>query len=197
MLALFLLATITPLPAALVIGAASPVAAAGEKSPAEDRSFLTEAARDGRVEVELGRMAAQRASSPEVKQFAERMVKDHEAANQQLVAAAREPKKTKEPPADEEAQAKMRELQGLSGAKFDQAYMRTMVEDHVKAVDLFQREAKDGKEAEVRKLAETILPTLQEHLTMARSTAGGGGSMNHNGNTNSGGAGNTNGNGNR
>ena len=167
-LTLLLLATITPAPVALVTGAASPAAAAGEKSPARDRSFLTEAARDGRAEVELGRIAAQRASNPEVKQFAERMVKDHEAANQQLVAAAREPKKTKEPPADEEAQAKMRELQGLSGAKFDQAYMRTMVEDHVKAVDLFQREAKDGKEAEVRKLAETILPTLQEHLKMAR-----------------------------
>ena len=46
-LALFLLATITPPPIALVIGAASPAVAAGEESPARDRSFLTEAARDG------------------------------------------------------------------------------------------------------------------------------------------------------
>jgi putative membrane protein len=62
----------------------------------------------------------------------------------------------------------MRELQGLSGAEFDQAYTRATVEDPVKAVDLFRREAKDGKEAEVRKLAETILPTLEEHPKMAR-----------------------------
>ena len=47
---------------------------------------------------------------------------------------------------------------------------------------------------DLRSFASATLPALQEHLTMARSMAGGGGSMNHNGNTNSGGASNANGN---
>jgi putative membrane protein len=64
----------------------------------------------------------------------------------------------------------MREAEGLSGAKFDQAYMRNQIQDHVKTVELFQREAKDGKDEELRKLAEQTLPMLQDHLKMARQT---------------------------
>jgi putative membrane protein len=162
--ALFLLLTAAALPSpALAAGDASTVA-----SGAPDRGFLSEAARDGEAEVELGRMAAERASSPEVKQFAERMVRDHEAANQKLMALAREPKVKAPPPPDEEAQARMRELRDASGAAFDRAYMRYMIEDHAKAVALFQREAKDGEDAATRELADALLPTLQEHLRMAR-----------------------------
>jgi putative membrane protein len=71
---------------------------------------------------------------------------------------------------DAKDQAAMREAEGLSGAKFDQAYMRNQIQDHVKTVELFQREAKDGKDEELRKLAEQTLPMLQDHLKMARQT---------------------------
>ena len=57
----------------------------------------------------------------------------------------------------------------MTGAKFDQEYMRAMVKDHDKAVALFQREAQEGQSEPLRKLAAETLPTLQEHLQMARS----------------------------
>ena len=75
--------------------------------------------------------------------------------------------------------------------------MKQMVKDHQEAVSLYQRQSARGAMADLRAFAAATLPALQEHLSMARSMAGGGGSMNHNGNTNSGGASNTNGNSNR
>jgi hypothetical protein len=49
-----------------------------------DRNFIMKAAQGGMAEVELGQLASQRASDPQVKQFAERMVADHGKANDQL-----------------------------------------------------------------------------------------------------------------
>ena len=53
-----------------------------------DRAFMTKAAQGGLAEVELGRIAAQRATDPQVKQFAQRMVDDHGKANDKLKQVA-------------------------------------------------------------------------------------------------------------
>jgi putative membrane protein len=52
------------------------------KLPRTDRNFITKAAAGGRAEVELGQLAQGKASSDAVKQFGQRMVEDHGAANQ-------------------------------------------------------------------------------------------------------------------
>ena len=46
--------------------------------------------------------------------------------------------------------------------------MRDMIRDHEKAVALFHREAEEGKDERLRQTAQSILPTLEEHLKMAR-----------------------------
>ncbi|MBI3653058.1 MAG: DUF4142 domain-containing protein [Acidobacteria bacterium] len=61
-------------------------------------------------------------------------------------------------------------LAKLSGADFDREYMKYMVEDHVKDVAMFEKEAKTGKDADIKAFAEKTLPTLKEHLQMARDT---------------------------
>jgi putative membrane protein len=161
----------TVLPASKPLAQATGATALG----GPDTTFLPEAIRSGLAEVELGKLGAQKASNAQVKQFAERMVVDHSAANDKLAALAAkhkiEPEGTKGTPPlepDEQAAAKMREISGLSGAAFDQAFMRQMTEDHEKAIELFDREAKEGEDAEVRGLAAEALPKLREHLAMAR-----------------------------
>jgi putative membrane protein len=143
-----------------------------------ETQFLAEAIRDGMAEVELGKTAAQKASSPEVKRFAERMVKDHGAANEKLMALAKKHKIEAEgtygtPPLEtpEKEKAEKRDLSKLSGQEFDQAYASDAVEDHQKAVGLFRDAAKNGKDKEVTELAAAMLPTLEEHLKMAQALA--------------------------
>ncbi len=96
------------------------------------------------------------------------MVEDHGKANEQLASIAQQ--KGIELPQDlpEEAQQLQDELQQKSGPEFDQAYMAAMVEDHEKAVALFEQQAGSGEDADLRSFAEETLPVLQEHLDMAR-----------------------------
>ncbi|HEV7376419.1 MAG TPA: DUF4142 domain-containing protein [Pyrinomonadaceae bacterium] len=85
---------------------------------------------------------------------------------------------------DAKHQALMTKMSALNGASFDRAYAKEMVKDHNKDVALFQRKAMRGADSDLKAFAQKTLPTLQEHLSMARSlpTAKGNGSMN--GNTN-------------
>ena len=161
-LALVLLAT--PLPLGM---AASPAATA--ELAAQDQTFVTEAASSGLAEAELGQLAQQKAANPEVQQFGQRMVQDHGQANQKLMAVANELGAAPPGTPGEKAAATKRELEGMAGEKFDQAYMRAMIKDHDLAVALFQREAQEGQSEQLRKFAEETLPTIQEHLQMARS----------------------------
>ena len=134
-----------------------------------DRKFVEEAAAGGLAEVEMGQLAAQRAESPEVKQFGQRMVQDHQKANDQLKQVAQS--KGVEIPAqtDKSHQKKMEKLQKLNGAQFDKQYMDDMVKDHKKDVKDFQKQTKSAKDPDVKNFAAQTLPTLQEHLQMAEA----------------------------
>lgn len=135
-----------------------------------DVDFAKKAAGDGMAEVKLGELAKQQGKSDPVQQFGERMVKDHGEANDKLKAIA-ETKGIDLPqsPSDE-AQKAYDDLKQKNGQEFDQAYMDAMVEDHHKAIELFQKEADSGKDADLQGFAEATLPTLKEHLDLAQKT---------------------------
>jgi putative membrane protein len=137
-----------------------------------DRDFVMEAAMAGMAEVEAGRLAARKASSPAVKQFAQKMVDDHTASNAELMQLAQG--KGVMPPGelDRSHRKAMDGLEKRSGDDFDKAYMKMQVADHQKAVSLFEKQAKNGKDAELKQWAQAKLPVLREHLQMARSDAG-------------------------
>jgi putative membrane protein len=136
----------------------------------EDRDFATKAAQGGLIEVRLGELAQQQAKSTEVKDFGQRMVEDHGQANDKLKQIA-EPKGIELPQdLSEDAQATQKELQGKSGAEFDEAYMDEMVRDHEDDVAAFEDYVENAKDPELRSFAEEILPTLKEHLDQAKQT---------------------------
>ena len=136
----------------------------------QDMEFAKKAAGGGMAEVKLGQLAQDKAKNDQVKQFGQRMVDDHSKANDKLKTIAQQ--KNIDLPQDlpEDAQQTYDELQNKSGQEFDQAYMDMMVEDHHKAIDLFQQEAKGGKVPELQSFAQETLPTLQEHLDLAQKT---------------------------
>jgi putative membrane protein len=114
--------------------------------------------------VELGRLASQKAQDAEVKSFAQMMVADHGKANAELqtVAAKKQVAMPTAPAPDQ--QATMSQLQGLSGAAFDKAYVDTMVAAHEKDVALFERQAASDADPDAKAFAAKTLPTLKKHL---------------------------------
>ena len=144
------------------------MAAAGAKAP--DETFMMKAAGAGTAEVELGRLGVDKASSDEVKKFAQRMVDDHSKANDELKTLASSKNVTLPQEPDPHAKAMHDKLAAMSGAGFDRAFMQAMVADHKKAVNDFRMASKSAKDPEVKGWAAKTLPTLEEHLKMAQST---------------------------
>jgi putative membrane protein len=140
-------------------------------SQTSDQHFMKEAAAGGMAEVEMGQMAADKASSPEVKEFGQRMVKDHSQANDQLKQIAMQKGVTlpSSPSAKDEMTKKR--LSKMSGEAFDQAYMSDMVKDHQKDIAAFQKESASGKDPDVKQFASQTLPTLKDHLKQAETVS--------------------------
>ena len=151
---------------AVVLGlAAAPVFAA-------DEAWVMKVAKGGMAEVELGKLAAEKASTDAVKKFGQRMVDDHSKANDELKKLAQGKNITLPAEIGPEEKALRDRLVKLSGPAFDQAYMKAMVSDHVKDVNEFRIESKSGKDPDVKAWAGKTLPTLEEHLKMARDASG-------------------------
>lgn len=134
-----------------------------------DRQFLLHAAGSGMAEVQLGQLATERAASAEVKQFGQRMVDDHTKANQELRTLALARNLPATIAIDPKHQVMADKLEPLRGIAFDREYMAGQVADHEEAVTLFTTAAKESQDAEVKAWAAKTLPTLQEHLQMARA----------------------------
>jgi putative membrane protein len=138
-----------------------------------DRTFMKKAAAGGLAEVELGQLATQKASSPEVKQFGQRMVDDHSKANDQLKQIASQKGVALPDKLDAKDAATKARLEKLSGEEFDRAYMKDMVADHTKDVTEFRTEARNGRDPEVKNFASRTATTIEDHLKQAKSISAG------------------------
>jgi putative membrane protein len=154
--------------AALVLGLLPGVALAQNNNmmgmhKADDK-FAMKAAQGGIAEVALGKLAAQKANSPDVKAFGQRMVDDHSKANDQLMAVAKQESITLPTAMDAKDQATYTKLSALSGAAFDKAYVSDMVKDHEQDIADFRKEGNDGTDPQIKAFAMQTVPTLQSHL---------------------------------
>ncbi|MBA3915413.1 MAG: DUF4142 domain-containing protein [Acidobacteriales bacterium] len=140
---------------------------------ASDKHFMMMAAQGGMAEVEMGQLATQNASSDDVKKFGQRMVDDHTKANDQLKSLAAQKNVPLPTSLSAKDQATKDRLSKLQGAAFDKAYMKDMVTDHTKDVADFKKEAGAGKDSDVKSFASQTLPTLEDHLSNAKTVSGG------------------------
>jgi putative membrane protein len=137
----------------------------------EDRRFMMAAAEGGLMEVELGRLASQKASSTDVKSFGQRMVTDHGQANQRLMQIAAQKNVTLPTALPADKRKEMDKLSGLSGAEFDRMYMSHMLKHHKKDISDFEKASNNGRDSSVKSFAQTTLPTLREHMQIAQTIA--------------------------
>lgn len=132
---------------------------------AED--FLEEASAMGVAEIETGQKALEESQNAEVRAFAERMIKDHAAANEKMAKLAAD----KDLEISDEAKlmdkARTMILDAREGESFDDAYANNQVAAHERTIELFER-ATRSEDAEVAAFAKDTLPKLKEHLEEAR-----------------------------
>ena len=138
-----------------------------------DVKFMKNAAEGGMMEVQLGNLATQRASSKDVKDFGERMVKDHSKANDELTQLASNNGVTLPKDLDSKHKKMVDRLSKLSGPQFDREYMDAMVKDHTKDVNEFQSESNRIKNPDLKNWTDNTLSTIKDHLQQAQNVAQG------------------------
>jgi putative membrane protein len=118
-------------------------------------------------EIESSQLALEKATSDEVKQFAQQMIDDHTLAGEKMKAAAEADGVS--PPAGlaEKQQSQLDQLQSAEGEAFDQAYVSAQVAAHDEAVALFENFSETGDESALRAFAAETLPTLEHHQSVA------------------------------
>jgi len=132
------------------------------------QSFATQAAVIGQAEIELGRLALQQTQDPGVRNYAQRMIKDHQAAAARLTKIAGAEQLELPQALDAEHQALKKNLSGLRDEAFDREYAKAMAKGHDKAVALFEAASQAAQlPSELKEFAAATLPTLKQHLEMA------------------------------
>jgi putative membrane protein len=134
----------------------------------DDKKFVKDAALGGMTEVELGKLAAQKASSDPVKQFGQKLVDDHGKVNDELKQIAGQQSIKIPDSLDSKHQSRVDKLAKLSGPEFDKAFIKEAVKNHQQDVSEFQQEASSGTDPNVRSFAIKTLPALQAHLSTAK-----------------------------
>jgi putative membrane protein len=153
---------------------ASSTAAAGDRGAAvgttganAERDFIEDQLEDGQAETALARLALERATHPQVKEYTQMILRDHQMAGEELrqIATAA----NVNPPADLDRDHKnlQEELTKLSGRDFDRKYIKAMVDEHEEAVSEVEKKT-NSDNPEVRRWATKTLPTLREHLEKAK-----------------------------
>jgi len=151
--------------------ATSPAETTVPKLDQQDSNFIKEAAAGGMAEVELSKIAT-KSVNPEVKRFAERMVRDHRSAGTELTGIATELGATVPKSFDTNHQKIRDQLANMHGPAFDRQYMQIMVDDHDQAVKLFRQEISSSHDPRLKQFAQKVLPTIEEHQKMALDLSG-------------------------
>ncbi|PTR00078.1 putative membrane protein [Mucilaginibacter yixingensis] len=130
----------------------------------DDAKFAVAAANGGMAEVELGKLAQEKAANAQVKDFGTMMVSDHSKANDEMKALAKSKGITLPAAIDTKEQKVKDDLSAKSGADFDKAYVSNMIDDHKEDIKEFEDATKNLKDPDLKAFALKTLPTLKMHL---------------------------------
>jgi len=135
----------------------------------QDADFAVKAADAGLAEIELGKLAMEKATDQRIKDFAQRMVADHQKANDELKSIATSLNITLPPVISEDHVDKQRKLRDKADDAFEEEYIDIMVKDHDRVVSLFEDAASDARNADLQAFAAKTLPTLKMHFEEAKT----------------------------
>jgi len=133
-----------------------------------DKDFMAKVAQGGIAEVNAAQLAFAKASANDVKAFGNRMINDHGKANDELKQLATNKGVTLPTETDTDQKKAFDALATKTGKAFDKAYMTDMVKDHETVVAAFEKESTDAQDPDLKSWVTKTLPTIQDHLKMAK-----------------------------
>lgn len=148
----------------------------GPPIPVDDKSFLKQAAVDNRMEIEMGKLAEQKASNADVKQFGRKLADEQQTAAHELQQLAARENVPVENKLDARQQSRINKLEKLSGARFDKAFLKEQSRESRSALEQYREEAGRGSHENVKSFATRIMPMLQAETETAKDLASGKGS---------------------
>ena len=138
-----------------------------------DTTYIRQAMRANFTEVALGRGAEDDAENSSVKEFAKRMISDHNEANEKWVSLGNKNHMKFELKLSPEGEAAAERLKDLDDAEYDRAYMTEMIRLHEQNLVNLQRMEQSASSSEVRQLASTSAAATREHLALAQQVGRG------------------------
>jgi putative membrane protein len=144
-----------------------PVRAKAQGPSNEDKTFLAFAAQGDQDEIAVSKVAEQKATNPDVKAFAEKMVREHTEMTASMKPFAEKWGITPPTGPDADHQKEIDKLNGLSGAAFDKEYMDAMVSDHTAVLKKFTTEVDDTKDPAFKTAVEQGKDKVAAHKNMA------------------------------
>jgi putative membrane protein len=141
---------------------------AGPRPSVNDELFAKKTAQGMIAEVKMGQLAASKGSSEAVRNFGKKMVDEQTQSQDVLKDVAQKLGIGLPAEMDSKQRAAVDDLSKLSGAAFDKTYTRLMVKVHQDDVAEFTSEASGGQKSAMRSFASENLPSLKEHLKLAR-----------------------------
>jgi putative membrane protein len=123
-------------------------------------------------EIEAGKLAETKASSSEVRAYADQLIKDHTSADQMVVATAQKMGARLRDPSTERrktANGKQAEqkLSSANGAQFDRLFLEQSSADHKKLMTELKQARDDASDDDIEALIDKIMPILQQHQDLA------------------------------
>ncbi|MEJ0063051.1 MAG: DUF4142 domain-containing protein [Alphaproteobacteria bacterium] len=139
----------------------------GMRKPVSTQNFIMRASAGNQFEVASSKLALEKSQTDSVKQFAQRMIDDHAAAETKLKMVMPKEKSSESSTVtgvmDNKQQEMLDELGKLSGADFDRRYIEMQTKAHKKAVHLFENYAENGSDSNLKTFAKETLETIKKH----------------------------------
>jgi putative membrane protein len=153
---------------ALVACLSPPAFAQRAKEPAAAQKastgeFVREATSGSRFQLLSSQLALTRPVSPQVRQFARNVIRDHQQEDRQLRAILRKEGLRPAEGLTAKQRQKLDQLRAARGRAFEREYINDHVAGHAQAMALFRDYARNGQNPQLRQFAERRLPVVQEH----------------------------------
>lgn len=131
--------------------------------------FLKKVTNAGMAEIQLAKLAQQKATIDAVKNFASMLERDHTAVNDQVKNLAGQRNVSLPTAPSDDKQKMYTDMEKMTGKAFDKDYISMMVKAHNDGINLFEDTKTNATDIDVKNFADKTLPTLRMHLDSAKA----------------------------